>query len=187
MSTTRRGLQKGKATRTKAGVASPLNSTGIDGDIRVVETAKGPKLKVRSNGKWWTADLVDETQNQTAGFVPKVWVDKGITPAVGVTSYVYPPDYVTNNTIIGISFGISLGAYERTYFALGGTAVTGTDSGGDTITIPSTGSGPTAAIYNMFVHYNKKDKRIRIEIQPDATSVDLKDFTLAVFYEDRKS
>jgi len=167
MSTTRRGLQKGKATRTKAGVASPLNSTGIDGDIRVVETAKGPKLKVRSNGKWWTADLVDETQNQTAGFVPKVWVDRGITPGMGATSFVYPPDYVTNNTIVAISFGVSLGTNERTYFSLG-------DSG-------------AALIYDMFVHYNKKLKYVKIEIKGSADSVDLKDYTLAVFYEDRKS
>jgi len=167
MSTTRRGLQKGKATRTKAGVASPLNSTGIDGDIRVVETARGPKLKVRSNGKWWTADLVDESQNQTAGFIPKVWMDRGITPNMNSTAYVYPPSYVTNNTIVAISFGVSLGANSRTYFSLGDTGA--------------------ALIYDMFVHYNKKLKRIKIEIKASADSVDNKDYTLAVFYEDRKS
>lgn len=161
-----RGLQKGKATRTKAGVASPLNTTGIDGDIRVVETAKGPKLKVKSNGKWWTQELIDETQSQTSGFVPKVWTEKGITRGSAGNQYIYPPSFVTNNTIIAINFGISLGAYERTYFSLGPTGA---------------GSG-----YQMFVHYNKQQKYIRFEIG-SGVSVQGKDFTLAVFYEDRKS
>ena len=108
-----------------------------------------------------------DVQNQTAGFIPKVWTNKGITGATNTTTYIYPPNYVTNNTIIGVSFGVSLGAYERTYFSLGDTGA--------------------LAQYDMFVHYNKKFKRIKMEIKTGASSVASKDYTLAVFYEDRKS
>ena len=169
MSTIRRGLQKGKATRTKTGVASPLNTTGIDGDIRIVESAgTPPKLKVRSNGKWWTADLVDETKAQTAGFVPKVWVQSGITRSGAGDQYIYMPSYVTNNNVIAINFSISIGEAERVYWWLG--------ESGD------------AAVYDMYVFFNQRNNYVRIEINASGGGdVDGKDFTLAVFYQDRKS
>jgi len=162
-----RGLQKGKATRTKAGVANPLNSTGIDGDIRVVETSKGPKLKVRSKGKWWTADLIDETQSQTAGFTPKVWYRSGITLNGTGSQKIQMPSYVTNNNIIAINFSVSIGAQERVYWHLGAAGA--------------------QSIYNMYIFFNQANNYVRIEIPSGGGSVDNKSFTLAVFYEDRKS
>ena len=181
-----RGLRKGKATRTLAKGANPLNTSGLDGDIRIVETSAGPKLKVKSKGKWWTADLKDDTQTQTAGFIPKVWYTKGTTRSSAGDQKIVLPAYVTKNTIVGINFSISIGASERVYFALGGTAALATDSAGDTVLTPSISSGPTAYIYNMYVFYNQKNNYIRFEIQTNANSVMSKDFTLAVLYEDRK-
>ena len=182
-----RGLQKGKATRTKTDVGTPLNSTGIDGDIRIVETSKGPKLKVRSKGKWWTADLIDEATAQTAGFIPKVWVKTGITRSTSGNQKIQMPSYVTNNTIIAINFSVSIGSSERVYFSLGGTATEVTDSAGDTVTIASTTIGPTAEKYNMYVFFNQSNNYVRFEIQTNALSVMGKSFTLAVFYQDKKS
>ena len=161
-------LRKGKAPRTQTGKPNPLDASGIDGDIRIVETTTGPKLKVRSNGKWWAADLYDESQTQTAGFTPRVWVDRGVTGSAGSTTLITPPAYVTNNTIISVNMGISLGTNERTYFSLGDTGA--------------------LAKYDMMVHYNKLYKYIRVQIfaYGGVSSVAGKDYTLAVFYEDKK-
>ena len=161
-------LRKGKAPRTQTGKPNPLDAAGIDGDIRIVETTTGPKLKVRSNGKWWAADLYDESQTQTAGFTPRVWADRGVTGSAGSTTLITPPAYVTNNTIISVNMGISLGTNERTYFSLGDTGA--------------------LAKYDMMVHYNKLYKYIRVQIfaYGGVSSVAGKDYTLAVFYEDKK-
>lgn len=165
--TANRGLRKGKATRTKTGKREPIGSLGSDGDIRIVETSKGPKLKVKSKGKWWTAELKDESQVDAAGFIPKVWVDRGLTGSAGSSPiYINPPSYVTNNNIVGISFGVSLGAFERTYYWAGNDLA--------------------SANYNIKVHYNKRYKYIRIELEISSSSTENKDYTLAVFYEDKK-
>ena len=164
--TANRGLRKGKATRTKTGRREPLKSLGADGDIRIVETARGPRLKVKSKGKWWTAELKDESQVDVAGFTPKVWVSRGITGNMGTTPYLTPPSYVTNNTIVGISFGVSYGTNEQTYFWAG--------------------DGLDGIPWDIRVHYNKKHKYVRIEVMPLADSADNKSYTCAIFYEDKK-
>ena len=44
-------------------------------------------------------------------------------------------------------------------------------------------SGPTANIYDMFVHYNRQKNAIRIEHFSGASATFSKNFTLAVFYK----
>lgn len=156
-----RGRKKESALRPS--FVEPGKRTGVDGEMRLVTTGAGPKLKVRYKGKWYQSDLVDPTEATDANFVPKVWYDTGMTRATSGDQLVSLPAYVTKHNIIAVNFSISIGAHERVYFALG--------------------ANQTNPVYTMYVFFNQKNTYVRIEIRPGASEVMNKQYTLAVFYK----
>ena len=164
MSNQIRKLRKGKqdsAGITKL-IGKPSPGEGDNGDIQVRMTNRGPRLYAKLGNKWLTSDLKD-TENQDNVYIPKVWYWTGLSPAANTDRILHLPDYINDATILGINVGISLGAYERTYFSLG-----------DTITNQA---------YDILVHYNKQYNYVRIEnIDSSATSVANKDTQISVFF-----
>ena len=178
-----RQLKKEKATRPKVESgrnAMPSPSQGQSGDIQVKMTPKGPKLLAKIGGQWFKTDLIPSNNTTT---VPKVYSVRGITRAATGSTYHFLPSEVNNGNILAINVGISFGSNERTYMHFGGGTQLYEDSGGSTHTGVNKNEGPTAARYNMFIHYNKQYNAVRFEHFSTASSTLGKDFTLAVFYE----
>ena len=151
MSREMRQSNKSKATRSKVGLGrtvAPLSKDGSGGDIRVRMTDTGPKIEAKVGASWYQADLTPVNTPHSV-ITPKVYFITGKTR--------------TDAGDIAVNFGLSLGAWERTYFSLG-------DSGAN-------------SLYDMYVHYNKQDNKIRVEHLSNSDSTWNKDFTLAVFYK----
>jgi len=120
---------------------------------------------------------------------------------------IYLPSNINKENILGVSFGVSLGAGIYTYMGLGGmdTAADGTgtiseagtadsaiNAGGDLGTF-----NPSASRYAMFVHYHhadldlsgyaggqqQYDNVVRIEISSEADSIAGKNYKLTVFFK----
>ena len=164
MSNEIRRLKKGKQESASVSklIGRPAANEGKNGDIQVRMTNRGPRLYAKLGNRWRTADLKD-TEEQANVYMPKVWFWRGLSPAADTDKLIYLPDYINNTTILGVNVGISLGAYERTYFSLG-------DYG-------------SLAAFDMFVHFNKTYNYIRIEnVDASATSVANKDTHISVFF-----
>jgi|6_EtaG_2_1085325.scaffolds.fasta_scaffold116629_2 hypothetical protein len=164
MSNQIRKLKKGKQESASASklIGRPVASEGKNGDIQVRMSNKGPRLYAKLGNKWRTADLKD-TELQNNVYIPKVWFWRGISPAAGSDLKIYLPDYINNATILGVSVGVSLGAYERTYFGFGDTL--------------------DDAIYDFLVHYNKQGNYIRLEVKSGASGTASKDTHVSVFFK----
>ena len=129
MSREMRQSNKSKATRSKVGLGrtvAPLSKDGSGGDIRVRMTDTGPKIEAKVGASWYQADLTPVNTPHSV-ITPKVYFITGVTRADTGSTYHYMPEQINNNNLIGVSFGISLGAWERTYMGLGDSAA-GTDN-----------------------------------------------------------
>ena len=159
-----RRLRKGK--QDAAGIikltGKPHPSEGSNGDIQVRMTNRGARLYAKLGDRWRTADLKD-TEEQENVHIPKVWYWSGLSPAAGSDLKIFLPDYISNTTILGIDVGVSLGAFERTYFGFGDTLA--------------------GNAYDFLVHYNKQGNYVRLEVKSGATATASKDTRVSVFFK----
>ena len=165
MSREMRQSNKSKATRSKVELGrtvAPLSKDGSGGDIRVRMTDTGPKIEAKVGASWYQADL-NPVNTPRSIITPKIYFITGVTRANTGSTYHYMPEQINNNNLIGVSFGISLGAWERTYMGLG--------------------DNPADSNNALFVHYNRQKNAIRIEHFSGASATFSKNFTLAVFYK----
>tara|TARA_Y100000034_G_scaffold81726_1_gene97966 strand:+ start:3762 stop:4274 length:513 start_codon:yes stop_codon:yes gene_type:complete len=164
-----RSLEWGRAKKPKVSnrLGIPHLGEGGDGDIQVRQVSTGARLFARFGSRWLSNVLHGDDINDPNVFTPKAWFNRGVTSANDdsgtVVMNIFLPEFIGDSNILGVNFGISLGANERTYFSLGDTGA--------------------SAIYDMFVHYNKVNNKIRIELFANGTSIDNKDYTLTVFFK----
>ena len=161
-----RSLEWGSSKRPEINLQPnvPHASQGSDGDIQVRNTSMGARIFAKLGGSWLSNVLHGNILDNPDVFMPKVWFNRGLSPAADDDKYIYLPNDINNSNILAINFGISIGADIRTYFWLG-------DSG-------------TSTAYDMFVHYNTPLNRITIENRDSsATEVANKDYTLAIFFK----
>ena len=164
MSNEIRRLKKGKQESASISnlIGRPTSGEGKNGDIQVRMTNRGPRLYAKLGNKWRTADLKD-TEEQENVHIPKVWYWSGLSPAAGSDLKIFLPDYISNTTILGIDVGVSLGAFERTYFGFGDTLA--------------------GNAYDFLVHYNKQGNYVRLEVKSGATATASKDTRVSVFFK----
>ena len=153
---------------------------GAETDMRLVTSPTGPKLKIKYQGKWWQVALEDPEKENLDIFTPKVWRHVGITggeyqsgdgDTTTVNTIVPLPRFINAATIAGIQFGIGLGFQIYTYFGLGGLDFASTPGA----------VNPTAAVYRMFVHYERQNHSIRIEMK--GGHIQTKEYILSVYYK----
>lgn len=165
-----------KETALKPSFVEPGRTSGSDGEMRLVTTQTGPKLKVKYQNKWWQMDLADPAKDNVDNFIPRVWVHRGVTPAAGAAasaSRVALPKYITTGNIIGLFFGPALGAHIYTFWWMGG----------DSFTTGTAANGAHQA-YQSMIHYEKLYHSIRIEIDSNGTSIGGgTEYILSVFYK----
>ena len=162
-----------KETAIKPAFVEPGKTSGNDGEMRLVTTKTGPKLKVKYQNKWWQMDLADPARENVDNFIPRVWVHRGKTPAAGALpagSRVYLPKYITTGNIIGLSFGPSLGFEIFTFWW----------RGGDSFTVGTAANGVHRA-YQSMIHYEKLYHTIRLELT--GGHIKTKEFILSVYYK----
>ncbi len=163
-----RSLEWGTASKPKTSnkTGNPTPAEGSDGEIQVRQTSLGARIFAKLGGKWLSSKLEDDSISSPDVFIPKAWFQRGTTSdnddSGTVVMNIFLPDYISNSNLVGVNFGVSLGANERTYFWAGDTGA--------------------AANYDIMVHYNKADNKIRIELFANGTSIDNKDYTLTVFF-----
>jgi hypothetical protein len=177
---------------------------GAETDMRLVTSPTGPKLKVKYQGKWWQVPLEDPEKESLDTYTPKVWRHVGITGGeyqsgngntTTVDTIVQLPRFINAATITGVQFGIGLGFQIYTYFGLGGINFGG-DHSGTGCSGGEAGTGgaganeyggypglvnPTSEVYRMFVHYERQNHAIRIEMK--GGHVQTKEYILAVYYK----
>ena len=166
-----------KETAVKTAFVTPGKTSGNNGEMRLVTTKTGPKLKVKYQNKWWQMDLADPAKENIDNFVPRVWVHRGNTTngasvsGSDINTRVYLPKYITTGNIIGLFFGPAIGAYIYTFWWMGGKHDGGTAAnGGD-------------QRYQCMVHYEELTHSIRIELNETATSMDNAGYIMSVFYK----
>lgn len=179
-------MRTGKETRgrrkesaVKPSFREPGRTSGNDGEMRLVTTRTGPKLKVKYQSKWWQLDLADPAKDNVDNFIPRVWIHRGICPAVGEGSYgteaggrVFLPKYITTGNIVGLFFGPALGADIYTFWWMGG----------DSFTSGTIANGANR-LYQSMVHYEKKSHSIRVEIDANGASIAGSEYVMSVFYK----
>ena len=165
MRTSRETRRRKKESALRPSFVEPGERTGVDGEMRLITTGAGPKLKVRCKGKWYQVDLTDPTEATDANFTPKVWYDTGKTRSTAGDQYVNLPAYVTKHNVIAINFSISVGtkAHERIYFDIGRIY--------------------TNPYYGIHVFFSQQNTYVRFEIKTGASNIMDKLYTLAVFYK----
>ena len=153
------GVPRRPKISNKLGIPNPRE--GSDGDIQVRQTGLGARLFAKLGGRWLSNILHDNEIDSPDVFIPKVWFDKGTTVASGSVNIIYLPEFISEANIIAVNFGVSVGSNERTYFSLGDAL--------------------HSSAYNIRVHYNKVDNKVRVEVNGSATEG--KEYTLAVFFK----
>ena len=159
-----RALEWGRALRPEISniLSAPAPREGSDGDIQVRNTRSGARLFAKLGGRWLSNILYgNEVLDSPDVFIPKVWFDKGTTVASGSVNIIYLPEFISEANIIAVNFGVSVGSNERTYFSLGDAL--------------------HSSAYNIRVHYNKVDNKVRVEV--NGSSTEAKEYTLAVFFK----
>ena len=115
-----------------------MSLEGNNGEMRLVTTKTGPKLKIKYQNKWWQLDLADPAKEHVDNFTPRVWLHRGnTTDGVSVSgsiinTRVYLPKYITTGNIIGVNFAPAIGHEIFTFWWMGGKYDGGTvANGGD--------------------------------------------------------
>ena len=182
-----RTLEWGSANRPKISrkLGSPNPREGSDGDIQVRNTGLGARLFAKLGGRWFSNLLYGSEIDSPDVFIPKAWHYIGKSPAANNDLMITLPEIITHDNILGVSFGINLGAHIITYFGLGG-AQNGTSGN----IASATAGNPSCEANAMYVHYHTdasggaQKNQIRVEnLSTAATAVAEKDFRLTVFFK----
>jgi len=182
MKTGKESRGRKKETAVKPAFSEPGRTSGNDGEMRLVTTKTGPKLKVKYQNKWWQLDLADPARENVDNFIPRVWVNRGVVnavntgigtnPANAALGRVYLPKYITTGNIIGLFFGPAIGHEIYTFWWMGG----------DSFTVGTVANGANQA-YQSMVHYEKIYHSIRIEIDANGSSIAGAEYIMSVFYK----
>ena len=84
------------------------NTINVDG-LKVENTQHGWMLKVRKGAQWLGSILYGNEINDKNVFIPKVWVDIGITKNAATSTVVNLPNFIKPQDVVSISLMVNLG------------------------------------------------------------------------------
>ena len=181
-----RVLEWGKGKRpsasNKIGVPNPRE--GGEGDIQVRHTSIGARLFAKIGGKWLSSFLYGDEIDDPNIIVPKAWYKLGrTTDSDTFADQVFLPDYINQENILGILFGITTSANNYDFWSQGNKKIDASNDEADAVDAVVHG-----ADYNVRVRYHSGSNYILIQSpdytgRPTMTPVKNKQFKLTEFFK----